>query len=440
MDQKLAKIKKHMFDDILLAEFNNKVDKDDVRLKSKAITMDDVDDNIKTKLNNMGTPGGTAYDDSELRNRIIDLETIKDDVVTTSKNAFNKETDKLDKDMLNGELYGAYKRAMKVDDILTDKADKEYTEKTYRKKKDPIKEGDMDPDLVDKFNDMIADFYNTKGDMELSMDTTKAIKDLQETTAGLLKSKANLAELNNYRQKTTPIKKSDLEADLAASLDAANKMASATDFAKRSEVDQCRKKAEKITEDDLDKVLSNTIKSVQRAVGGTEDQIVKVYNDKIQSGERKWILDYYGQTSSKTYDHNTGKVEVPTEADYQVSVEPYALRHNVCNFIGTLNLPHSNPKSGMYTFASVLSYLFHCMTHDMSNEKGESGNMSWYSLPNIKAKLDSMGSSVSGLGSIKSRLSAVESENSALKIRVNDLEDDVKTLKDDLAALKKKVK
>ena len=67
-------IKKYLLDKSLVDELDDKPSKSLVRLKSVPITLDDIDNVIRNKLNNLGSPSGQLYNDAELRNRIVALE------------------------------------------------------------------------------------------------------------------------------------------------------------------------------------------------------------------------------------------------------------------------------------------------------------------------------------------------------------------------------
>ena len=396
-----------MFDDILRAELEGKADREDVRLKSEPISMDDIDENIKNKLNNQGTPGGTAYDDSELRHRIIDLEAVKNDVVK-SKNAFDKTKDKVDRELLNGALKEGFDKTKKIDELEQGKADKIYVDETFRPIKKSIKEGDLDPDVVAKFNQMISDFYNTKELFERAIDQINEYGSSNDAIQNLTLNKANRSELDNYRSKNEQITYDDLEAQVTKYFEQITEIVNRinNELALKVEVEKCRKTENKITNDDLDEKLQTTLLSVERAVSGSENQIREIATE-ISMDNRAWIIEKFGIPAGIEVEN-----ENPTDEEKNKYIVPFALAMNTCRYANTFENGEGSHRN-FFSFAGVINYIYDALIHGREDAYFDKDKtISWYGLPETKEKLDAT----------KEKIDTIEEKLTSLEERIKALE------------------
>ena len=199
-------IKKHMLDNQLREEIDSMAKTEDVRAKADAITLDDLDPDVRTRiLNNPVSPN--AYDDTDLRNRVITLENVKMDAA----NAFNKNTDVVTRDMLNADLQQVTDAARAVNN----KIDASIVENGYRQLSVPIAETDMSEEFRDKFTAMIQKVNNVSLDSANVTGIADEIARLQRDIVSLSQNVLTVSVANaSYRLKNEPISINELTSDI----------------------------------------------------------------------------------------------------------------------------------------------------------------------------------------------------------------------------------
>jgi predicted nucleic acid-binding Zn-ribbon protein len=307
-----------------------------IRKKDEKINLNDLDPGIVTVLTNIN-PGNNAYNDSELRNRIIKLENGK----VTAGDVFVKGVDKVKPENLNGLTKQAYDWANEVPSIKTGKADKSYVDTNFRNNAVPIIQGDFDPILFKKINDMQSELNTIKANFDAKNTLVSQLSTINTNISNLSTNKADLSYAENtYRKKSAQISLADTDASIQTPiskinsvLGQINSMASADDLAKNY-----RKTAVPIKMTDLDAGLQANINQAQKAATDFNSAAGAVFDSKFNSTGKSWIFGAYGEPKLGTNKMN--------------GLTPYAFALEVTNFCGTTG------SSGAFTFASALSLLY----------------------------------------------------------------------------------
>ena len=283
-------IRKHMLEKDLL---------DQIRSKDVKLNMNDFDSSVQAAINGLPT-GVDTYDDTELRKRIKKLEGGK----VNAGDVFVKNVDRVYVKDLDGDLKNAYDYANEVPDLKVKKADKVYVDLNFRRTADPIQLADMDPSFRSTFQDIknqSAAMYAKKLDNDaVESDIDNIQKDITQLTV----NKANKSDLSNYRQKSTPLQRSDIATDIETGL---NKIAALQNIvAQKADINYVnstfRKKTDLLSLNDLDGATQNrvlTAEAYYRDASSVVGNIAQGY----YTANINWMKYNYGQPY---YDPNTG--------------------------------------------------------------------------------------------------------------------------------------
>lgn len=180
----------------------DKVDLDAYRKRADKISLVDLANDVINAMNIGGGSDTSSYDDTELRQKIQDLEADK----ANSKDLLNyrsnttpiKESD-LSADLQHkiGYTYDDTAINKEISSLKSSKLDTNIANSTFRKNTDLIKLSDLDQEVLDKFNN--------SGDGS-GYDDTQIRQELND--------KADIADLDNYRSKDTAIDIADLAENL----------------------------------------------------------------------------------------------------------------------------------------------------------------------------------------------------------------------------------
>lgn len=294
-------IKKHMLDSQLREEIDSMAKTEDVRAKADAITLDDLDPDVRARvLNNPVSPN--AYDDTDLRNRVITLESAKMD----ANIAFNKNTDVVTREMLNQDLQQVTDAARNV----VNKIDADIVENGYRKLSVPIEESDMSEDFQDKFTRTIQKVNNLSIDSSNVAGVTEQIAVLREDVATLSRDKISIEYGNeHYRLSSEPIPITELETNAQEAINGIGTInETLQNKANTSYVDgHFRRTDVAITKNDLDINLKSDIDIAARAANDVRDAAEAVIDSYYFETILPSFITTYGTTASVnlTYAHPT---------------------------------------------------------------------------------------------------------------------------------------
>ena len=412
-------IRKHMFEHELRDEFEKKVNIADARLRNSPIKMDDLDPLVVKKLQNIANPGATAYDDAELRNRIIQLENDH----TTVSDTFSKGRDKVGLSLLDGDLTKAYNNAGKVPGILTDKADKSYVDSNFRNNGTKITEGDFDSTFEKKINDLVSDVNRIDATFSAAVPTVSKLSSMQGDIDSLKSAKADQSYVSsNYRSNSQAITLSDVDATIAGSINKIPTMeALLKSKAEYGDVEKnYRKKADSIQMSDFDGSLQTILNRSIAASEGTAKLCEQVFDEKFNKDGRKWCYTAFGTTE---VGESSGK-----GGDYLNYINPYNFALGITNIAGTTG------STGAITHTAALNYLYSRAEDNLSK------------INSANAKTDNVNATLSNsLAAAVSRIAALETENNnqatlikGYKTQVNDLAADIASIKTRLTALENK--
>ena len=390
---RIAFINEHMLDD----DLNNTL-----RKKTDKINLDDLEPTIRTKINNIATNTGIAYDDTDLRNRIINLENGK----VALGNVFVKDADKIAAKDLNADLADAYVKAK----LVPNKADINYVQDNFRPLNIPIYENDLDAGLQTKFNTLASNIQNIKTDFKANSSINEDIATLKIDTQNLKTDKLDInVAADTFRRLDKAITVADCDTSISspiAQVDAINNQL--PNLATTATLKNYRKKDVNIALSDLDSSLQKTITNLNASIAGTEELVKNVYKNSIQADERQWLVDYVGKKES------TSNSETPTNKQKEQGFEPYSLLHNTCDYCGTLNT------TGNFTYATVISFLYYSMFHSRNNMFfGQGKTISWYGLDTVKQLLDNHATQIDTLNS---KINELENQIKTLNTKIENLE------------------
>ena len=387
-------IKKYLLDKSLVDELDDKPSKSLVRLKSEPISLDDVNDVIRNKLNNVGSPGGTAYDDAELRNRVVALETdhlLKDDV-------FVKSRDKVSLTNLDTDLTLAHTYALKVPSLETNKADKNYVDSTFRRADHPIESSDLEPNLSSQILGAISDVHaltlqnNTLANSTATINEIKAdIETLKSTTVGK-------SEMNSYRLKTEVLGVNEVSSEIRDSVaklpNIEKQLVRKLDEPSANNI--YRRKDTAIVLDDLERDFASLVRTTIASASGVRDAALSVVKDYFEHDGRQWVLDTLG--------HPQNKNEDDSDLDLLHYIGPIEFARAVTDWNQTTGTGFAT-----VNFSTCLNYLW----AQIKEMKSQSGSVSG-TITSVKNDIDSLKRDVA---SIKSDIVAIKADISAIKAK-----------------------
>lgn len=255
-DLKPQKVQKVHLDKTLL---------DELRLKDAAISFDDLDPKLRAKINSWGAPSGSSYDDTELRNRIIKLESDISANTKSDQNSDNKIAD-LEK-KLN-------KNTADISDLEKRAAD---TINTFAK---PIEMNNLANDVRDKIDRSYNYYQSIIPDGE-GIDVTD-VAAISEAIKNLQNNSINKSELNNYRRKDTNITIQDLDNSLQNIINSQSAI-DVSQKADKTELQNYRDKNTKIIDGDLEATLLNKINYSYSLVSNVDTTVGSMVDKKTEN-------------------------------------------------------------------------------------------------------------------------------------------------------------
>ena len=387
-------IKKYLLDKSLVDELDDKPSKKLVRLKSEPITLDDVNDVIRNKLNNVGSPGGTAYDDAELRNRVVALETdhlLKDDV-------FVKSRDKVSLTNLDTDLTLAHTYALKVPSLETNKADKNYVDSTFRRADHPIESSDLEPNLSSQILGAISDVHALTLQNNTLANSAATINEIKSDIATLKSTTVGKSEMNSYRLKTEVLGVNEVSSEIRDSVaklpNIEKQLVRKLDEPSANNI--YRRKDTAIVLDDLERDFASLVRTTIASASGVRDAALSVVKDYFEHDGRQWVLDTLG--------HPQNKNEDDSDLDLLHYIGPIEFARAVTDWNQTTGTGFAT-----VNFSTCLNYLW----AQIKEMKSQSGSVSG-TITNIKNDISQLKSDVA---SIKSDISAIKADISAIKAK-----------------------
>ena len=387
-------IKKYLLDKSLVDELDDKPSKSLVRLKSEPITLDDVNDVIRNKLNNIGSPGGTAYDDAELRNRVVALETdhlLKDDV-------FVKSRDKVSLTNLDTDLTLAHTYALKVPSLETNKADKNYVDSTFRRADHPIESSDLEPNLSSQILGAISDVHALTLQNNTLANSAATINEIKSDIATLKSTTVGKSEMNSYRLKTEILGVNEVSAEIRDSVaklpNIEKQLVRKLDEPSANNI--YRRKDKAIVLDDLERDFASLVRTAIASASGVRDAALSVVKDYFEHDGRQWVLSTLG--------HPQNKNEDDSDLDLLHYIGPIEFARAVTDWNQTTGTGFAT-----VNFSTCLNYF-------------------WAQIKEMKSQS----------GGVSGTLTNIKSDITQLKSDVASMKDDIKEIKKDIAAIKAK--
>ena len=387
-------IKKYLLDKSLVDELDDKPSKSLVRLKSEPITLDDVNDVIRNKLNNVGSSGGTAYDDAELRNRVVALETdhlLKDDV-------FVKSRDKVSLTTLDTDLTLAHTYALKVPSLETNKADKNYVDSTFRRADHPIESSDLEPNLSSQILGAISDVHALTLQNNTLANSAATINEIKSDIATLKSTTVGKSEMNGYRLKTEVLGVNEVSSEIRDSVaklpNIEKQLVRKLDEPSANNI--YRRKDTAIVLDDLERDFASLVRTAIASASGVRDAALSVVKDYFEHDGRQWVLDTLG--------HPQNKNEDDSDLDLLHYIGPIEFARAVTDWNQTTGTGFAT-----VNFSTCLNYLW----AQIKEMKSQSGSVSG-TITSVKNDIDSLKKDVA---SIKSDISAIKADISAIKAK-----------------------
>ena len=387
-------IKKYLLDKSLVDELDDKPSKSLVRLKSVPITLDDIDNVIRNKLNNLGSPSGQIYNDAELRNRIVALETdhlAKGDV-------FVKSRDKVSLTNLDSDLTLAHTYALKVPSLGIDKADKNYVDATFRRLDHPIESSDLDTNLSNQIMGAIADVHALTLQNNTLANSTATINEIKADIATLKSTTVGKSEMNSYRLKTEILGVNEVSAEIRDSVaklpNIEKQLVRKLDEPSANNI--YRRKDKAIVLDDLERDFASLVRTAIASASGVRDAALSVVKDYFEHDGRQWVLDTLG--------HPQNKNEDDSDLDLLHYIGPIEFARAVTDWNQTTGTGFAT-----VNFSTCLNYLW----AQIKEMKSQSGSVSG-TITSIKNDIDSLKRDVA---SIKSDIKAIKTDISAIKAK-----------------------
>lgn len=387
-------IKKYLLDKSLVDELDDKPPKSLVRLKSEPITLDDVNDVIRNKLNNIGSTGGTAYDDAELRNRVVALETdhlLKDDV-------FVKSRDKVSLTNMDTDLTLAHTYALKVPSLETNKADKNYVDSTFRRADHPIESSDLEPNLSSQILGAISDVHALTLQNNTLANSAATINEIKSDIATLKSTTVGKSEMNSYRLKTEVLGVNEVSSEIRDSVaklpNIEKQLVRKLDEPSANNI--YRRKDTAIVLDDLEKDFASLVRTTIASASGVRDAALSVVKDYFEHDGRQWVLDTLG--------HPQNKNEDDSDLDLLHYIGPIEFARAVTDWNQTTGTGFAT-----VNFSTCLNYFW----AQIKEMKSQSGSVSG-TITSVKNDIDSLKRDVA---SIKSDIVAIKADISAIKAK-----------------------
>ena len=387
-------IKKYLLDKSLVDELDDKPSKSLVRLKSVPITLDDIDNVIRNKLNNLGSPSGQIYNDAELRNRIVALETdhlAKGDV-------FVKSRDKVSLTNLDSDLTLAHTYALKVPSLGIDKADKNYVDATFRRLDHPIESSDLDTNLSNQIMGAIADVHALTLQNNTLVNSTTTINEIKADIATLKSTTVGKSEMNSYRLKTEILGVNEVSAEIRDSVaklpNIEKQLVRKLDEPSANNI--YRRKDKAIVLDDLERDFASLVKTAIASASGVRDAALSVVKDYFEHDGRQWVLSTLG--------HPQNKNEDDSDLDLLHYIGPIEFARAVTDWNQTTGTGFAT-----VNFSTCLNYFWAQIKEMKSQSGGVSGTIT-----SVKNDIDSLKNDVA---SIKSDIKAIKTDISAIKAK-----------------------
>jgi len=387
-------IKKYLLDKSLVDELDDKPSKSLVRLKSVPITLDDIDNVIRNKLNNLGSPSGQIYNDAELRNRIVALETdhlAKGDV-------FVKSRDKVSLTNLDSDLTLAHTYALKVPSLGIDKADKNYVDATFRRLDHPIESSDLDTNLSNQIMGAIADVHALTLQNNTLVNSTATINEIKADIATLKSTTVGKSEMNSYRLKTEILGVNEVSAEIRDSVaklpNIEKQLVRKLDEPSANNI--YRRKDKAIVLDDLERDFASLVRTAIASASGVRDAALSVVKDYFEHDGREWVLSTLG--------HPQNKNEDDSDLDLLHYIGPIEFARAVTDWNQTTGTGFAT-----VNFSTCLNYF-------------------WAQIKEMKSQS----------GGVSGTLTNIKSDITQLKSDVASMKDDIKEIKKDIAAIKSK--
>ena len=431
------------------------------------ITLDDLDPELRKSVLTWGAPSGAAYDDSDLRKRVVQLE---------SNMAVNTVHDnQIDKDIID-----INDRINKNKNDIAQKADK--TE--IRSNTDPIQITDLSSDLQDKINYSYGYYQAVVPDGLSGNVNASDLATVNALLAKLQNTKADKTAIDGCRQKSDSITVSDMDSYCADAINAASGVNAALDNkANKSDLSSYRQTSLLIGENDLESALRNKIDKSYSMVDNVDAAVTSIVETKTESlrddfkdsiiGNTNYYLQLdpsagdndplsgmpyrrqlviragHSSTSDPLYDTYTVAdiltwiIRDVAGIQYDEGVIDKATQINICNFVdsqgdktfrhydskrdsmsgSSLGIPHKS-----FTLTEAIGYILNVIATMKSNSSILESNVT-----NLQANINSLQSDVS---SLRSRLSALESSMNTVKSDISSVKSDISSMKSDINSLK----
>lgn len=271
------KIEEFMLDD----ELRRKINKTSANSK---IDYDDLSPDIVNKLRSLGSAsnGMLAYDDQELRSRVITLENNS----ATRAEFFNKVSDKLSKEQLNQELKDLVDDMQDFSDILKTRYSKTESDQKYRFKEDKLTIEDLSPDLANNLKNMRDNLNAIKTELSTLSFSKNELNNLKATIALLPAERLSKSAADQlYRSKKDQIRLQDIDNSLADPLrvlqENSDKLQNVASF---QDLRNYRLSSTNISFEDLDQSLKAKIRLVDNLNTDIEKTITNLINNRPNSG------------------------------------------------------------------------------------------------------------------------------------------------------------
>lgn len=391
-------IRKHMLEEPLRAEIDDKANKAEARLVKDSIKMEDLDEPLRSKLTAMHAPTGTlAYDDSWLSGRVTELE--KEHVA--KKDVFDKSKDKVSQKLLDGDMSNAYNLALQIPKLADAKADKSYVEATFRKTAVKIYEGDFDKAYQDKVNKTVSAVNSLEVQNKGLTTQAAQIAKLQSDVSVLQGTKANKADI---KAGLTTVSLADCDSTIQVPISKIgsfqNQINKKADYAALNDF---RKTSVPLKMSDFDSDLQRDLNVAVTAGKDIRVTCEGVFDNKFNSDGKAWIYGALGQPACGDSKHGVVRTD-----DKMTRMYPYAFCLAATNYLGTTN------GSGAMTLVGAMNMLWARLTALESTVAGVNGTASAAksTAANAQSRVTTAEADIAALksavASIKARVSALE--------------------------------
>ncbi len=411
--RKAALIREHMLE----PDFRKKI-----RLNNKLIGLDDLTPEIRKKITNIALNNGTAYDDKELRERVANLEKGS----TTLGQVFVKELDKVSRSDLDYNAQVAYDRANEVPELKDKKADKDYVDKNFRQKAIPVIQGDFDPLLQKKINDMQADLNSIKANFASNSGAVTSIQALEETVKNLSTTKVEQTYVDeNFRKTIDQISLSDVDNTIATPVNAIPQMQEKLNGAAMlSDLDKYRPKDEQIRMADMTNDLRDKLQKVFDNADDAKKAAEESFKENFDSYGITKILDRYGDLTctDPSNPHVIEGVDQMSDMERKFKgIYPYSFAVNITKYIGTYGIGESNPLGGRMSFSGAINYLYDLImkTSGDASPLGVFMTSGKKDIKKLRTEIDTLTKTVE---TMNQDIDGLKTENADLKKRVKALE------------------